>query len=327
MTAERTSTSPIPGESALPRDIQGQPRPKRKQGRAWVDQAAGVRIGYTVAGPSTPTTKSVLLIHGAPQTGYAWRKVVPLLTAAGYQVVVPDYRGAGASTKPRDGYDKWTMAGDLHHLVHAELGIERPISVVGHDLGSMLGFAYALRYRDDVISLTTMEAPLPGTDYYEQRKVAKSAWHFGFHANPDIAVYLTHERERWYITRFFDDLTYQPDAITTTDIDVYARAFEAPGAMRALCEIYRELDHDAEIHRADLASNGKLTLPVLASGGGAQTLAANYEAMCKEIADNVTGHLVPESGHWIAEENPDYFAQMFLDFDAAARATSSATPT
>jgi hypothetical protein len=71
----------------------------------------------------------------------------------------------------------------------------------------MVGFAYALRYRDDVVSLTTMEAPLPGTDYYEQRKVAKSAWHFDFHANPDIAVYLTHGRERWYITRFFDDLT------------------------------------------------------------------------------------------------------------------------
>jgi pimeloyl-ACP methyl ester carboxylesterase len=182
-----------------------------RRGRAWIDQAAGVRIGYTLAGISLGTSKTVLLIHGAPQTGYAWRTVVPTLVAAGYQVVVPDYRGAGASTKPRDGYDKWTMAGDLHHLVHNELGIDRPLSVVGHDLGSMVAFGYALRYRNDVVSLTTIEAPLPGTDYYEQRKVAKSAWHFDFHANPDIAVYLTHGRERWYITRFFDDLTYQPD--------------------------------------------------------------------------------------------------------------------
>jgi pimeloyl-ACP methyl ester carboxylesterase len=178
-----------------------------RRGRAWIDQAAGVRIGYTLTGISPARSKTVLLIHGAPQTGQAWRKVVPTLVAAGYQVVVPDNRGAGASTKPRDGYDKWTMAGDLHDLVHNELGIDGPISIVGHDLGSMVGFAYALRYRDDVVSLTTMEAPLPGTDYYEQHKVAKSAWHFDFHANPDIAVYLTHGRERWYITRFFDDLT------------------------------------------------------------------------------------------------------------------------
>jgi hypothetical protein len=147
--------------------------------------------------------------------------------AAGYQVVVPDYRGAGASTKPRDGYDKWTMAGDLHDLVRNELGIDGPI------------------------------------------------WHFDFHANPDIAVYLTHGRERWYITRVFDDLTYQPDAITQNDLDIYARAFEAPGAIRALCEIYRQLDHDAAFHRTDIAANGKLTVPVLASGGGAQTLAPN----------------------------------------------------
>jgi pimeloyl-ACP methyl ester carboxylesterase len=92
--------------------------------------------------------------------------------------------------------------------------------------------------------------------------------------------------------------------------------------MRALCEIYREVDHDAEIHRADLAAHGKLTVPVLTSGGGAQTLAANYPAMCEEVAVNVTGQLVPDAGHWIAEENPGYFARMFLDFDADVRQTT-----
>jgi pimeloyl-ACP methyl ester carboxylesterase len=290
-------------------------------GRAWIDQESGVRIAYTRArsAQSGETRKTVLLIHGAPQTGYAWRKVIHPLVDAGYQVIIPDYRGAGGSTKPRDGYDKWTMASDLHQLVHSHLGIEGPVSIVGHDLGSMLAFAYALRYRDDVVSLTTMEAPLPGTAYYEERKVAKSAWHFDFHSNPDIAVHLTHGRERWYITRFFDDLTFQPNAISQADIDQYARAFEAPGAMRALCEIYRELDHDAEIHREDLSRNGKLTIPVLASGGGAQTLAANYKAMCEEAAEDVTGHLVPDAGHWVPEENPEYFTKMFIDFDAAAR--------
>jgi pimeloyl-ACP methyl ester carboxylesterase len=89
--------------------------------------------------------------------------------------------------------------------------------------------------------------------------------------------------------------------------------------MRALCEIYRELDHDAEIHRADIAANGKLSVPVLASSGGAQTLAANYGPMCEEVAIDVTNHLVPDAGHWVAEENPDYFCRMFIDFDTSAR--------
>ena len=91
--------------------------------------------------------------------------------------------------------------------------------------------------------------------------------------------------------------------------------------MRALCEIYRELDHDAEIHREDIAANGKLTVPVLASVGGAQTLAANYAPMCEEVAIDVTGHLVPAAGHWVAEENPDYFCRMFIEFDNRVRTT------
>jgi pimeloyl-ACP methyl ester carboxylesterase len=148
----------------------------------------------------------------------------------------------------------------------------------------------------------------------------KSAWQFSFHANPDIAVYLTHGRERWYINRFYDDLTCQPDAITNHDLDVYARSFEAPGAMRALCEAYRVLDHDADLNRDALMSGCKLGMPVLASGGGAGPLAKNYPPMCEEIAESVTGHLIPDCGHWVAEEQPEYFTTMFCDFDARARA-------
>lgn len=89
--------------------------------------------------------------------------------------------------------------------------------------------------------------------------------------------------------------------------------------MRALCEIYREFEQDTALNRADLEVNGKLTVPVLASGGAAQALAANCKPMCEEFAHNVTGELVPDSGHWVPEENPDYFVRMFLDFDGKAR--------
>lgn len=297
-----------------------------RQGRAWVDRANGVRIGYRCLQPAEGCDRTVMLIHGAPQTGYAWRKVAEPLSRAGYRVIVPDYRGAGTSTKPADGYDKWTMARDLHHLIHQELGLNGPISLVGHDLGSMVATAYALQFRHDAVSLVTMEAPIPGTSYFEERKVARSAWHFDFHAQTDIAVYLTQGRERWYITRFYDDLSHRPDAITGADRDVYTRAFEAPGAMRALFEIYRELEHDAQLNRTDIAARGKLTIPVLASGGAAQTLASNYRPMCEEFAHNVMGELVPGSGHWVPEENPDYFIRMFLEFDAGVRTVTLNQP-
>jgi pimeloyl-ACP methyl ester carboxylesterase len=290
-----------------------------RHGRAWVGPDEAVRIGYTVAASAEPVG-TVVLLHGAPQTRYEWRKVMLPLAAAGYRVIMPDYRGAGASDKPLDGYDKWTMAGDIHSLVREALGVAEPVSLVGHDLGSALALSFALRYRDDVVSATFMEAPLPGTDYYRWRVAQKSAWQFSFHANTDIAVYLTHGRERWYINRFFDELTYQPDAISNDDLDVYARAFEAPGAMRALCEIYRELDRDAEDNRAALQANGKLTIPVWACGGACNPLAEKFQAMCEEVADSVTAGLVPDCGHWVAEEQPRYFTRMFCEFDAAARA-------
>lgn len=194
-----------------------------RQGRAWIDRPGGVRIGYRHYQPAEGVRGRVMLIHGAPQTAHSWRKVAEPLARAGYDVIVPDFRGAGASTKPATGYDKWTMARDLHTLVHRELGIDGPLSIVGHDLGSMIAVAYALQFRDDVVSLLTMEAPIPGTTYFDERKVARSAWHFDFHAHPDIAVYLIHGKERWYINRFYEDLTYQPDAITVEDVDIYAR--------------------------------------------------------------------------------------------------------
>ena len=288
-------------------------------GQAWIDPGRSVRLGYTVAAPPEPD-KTALLLHGAPQTRYEWRKVMRPLAEAGYRVIMPDYRGAGASSKPRDGYDSWTMAADIRALVRDTLGVGEPVSLVGHDVGSMLAFSYALRYREDVLSATFMEAPLPGTTYYERRTVQKSGWHFAFNANPDIAVYLTHGRERWYINRFYDELAYQPDAITGHDLDVYARAFEAPGAMRALCETYRELDHNAELNRAAVTKDGKLAMPVLASGGATNPLAENFLPMCEEIAESVTGHLVPDCGHWVPEEQPEYFARMLCDFDAEVRA-------
>ncbi|MDA2892197.1 alpha/beta hydrolase [Mycolicibacterium sp. BiH015] len=291
-----------------------------RHGRELVDPAGTVRLGYTVVTPAEPRG-TVVLLHGAPQTRYEWRKVMMPLAAAGYRVIMPDYRGAGASDKPRDGYDKWTMAGDVHSLLRDTLGVTEPVSLVGHDLGSTLALGYALRYREDVVSATFMEAPLPGTAYYDWRVAQKSAWQFSFHANPDVAVYLTHGRERWYINRFFDELTYQPDAISNEDLDVYARAFEAPGAMRAMCEIYRELDRDADDNRASLQEHGKLTVPVLASGGASGPLARNFRAMCEEVAESVTEHLVPDCGHWVAEEQPAYFTKMFCDFDADARNT------
>ena len=117
----------------------------------------GVRIHYGVAGTGDRT---VMLVHGYPQTAYAWRRVVPLLVRAGLCVVMPDYRGAGGSSKPLGGYDKHTMAGDLHALLYGHLGLTGPVSVIGHDIGMMVAYAFARRFPERTERLVVMEAPL-----------------------------------------------------------------------------------------------------------------------------------------------------------------------
>src|SRR5437016_14161007 len=132
---------------------------------AIADIEQGVSLHYVVAGTGTRT---VVLLHGFPQTWRAWRHTIPQLTGAGFRVVAPDYRGAGNSSKPLSGYDKRTMAGDIHRLLHEPLKLPGPVALVGHDVGLMVAYAYAQSCREDVTHLVAVDAPLPGTAIFDQ---------------------------------------------------------------------------------------------------------------------------------------------------------------
>jgi pimeloyl-ACP methyl ester carboxylesterase len=96
--------------------------------------------------------------------------------------------------------------------------------------------------------------------------------------------------------------------------DTYVSAYSAPGAMRAGFELYRAFDRDAQDKRAALGRNGKLTVPVLASGGQISTSGPLVEETMREVAEDVTGVRVPRTGHWVPEENPGAFARAVLGF-------------
>ncbi len=134
-------------------------------------------------------------------------------------------------------------------------------------------------------------------------------WHFAFHGARDIAEMLVAGRERQYLQAFFNARVFDPSAITEADLDRYASAYAAPGAMRAGFELYRAFDRDAEDNRAALERNGKLTLPVLAMGGAISTSGPLLEEMALEVAEDVTAVRVPATGHWVAEENPEAFVE------------------
>jgi pimeloyl-ACP methyl ester carboxylesterase len=277
------------------------------------DLEPGLRLHYVTAGEGERT---IVLLHGFPQTWWEWRHVIPGLTAAGFRVVAPDYRGAGHSWRPVAGYDKVTMAGDIHRLLHGHIGVDGPFVLAGHDIGLMVAYAYAQAYRDDVSHLALMDAPLPGTAVFDRLRSDPRVWHFAFHGARDVAEMLVAGRERQYLQLFFNARIYDPSAVSDEDLDVYVSAYAAPGAMRAGFEVYRAFDQDAADNRAALERNGKLSVPVLAVGGETSTSGPVVEEMAREVADDVTGSRIARSAHWIPEENPEALVSALVEFTA-----------
>ncbi|KAF2028524.1 alpha/beta-hydrolase [Setomelanomma holmii] len=273
-----------------------------------------LRLAYIDCSPATALKDTILLIHGFPQTSYQFRHVITPLSDAGYRVIAPDYRGAGQSSKPYSGYEKTQMAEDLHLLIQEHLGIQEKVHVVGHDIGGMIAFAYGSRYADDVASLIWGECPLPGTSTYEAVKVNPAVFHFMFHCIPDLPEFLIAGKERAYIKHFFDKQLYNSAAITSTDLDEYALAYEQPGAVRAGLEVYRAFEKDAEENREWVNANGKLQVPTMLLMGERFLLAPYAENMASEFHEDMELSVIEDSGHYVAEENPGEFVKHVLEF-------------
>jgi pimeloyl-ACP methyl ester carboxylesterase len=270
-----------------------------------------VRLHFADAGTGDTC---VVLIHGFPQTWWSWRRVIEPLAGAGFRVIAPDIRGAGSSSRPAGGYDTTTLAEDLHALVRGHLAHQNRLHLVGHDIGSMIALAYALRFRGDLDRLVLMEATLPGTRVYERLKTHPQHWHFAFHQRLDVPEQLTAGQERTYLKLFFDSAAFNPEAITYEDLERYARAYEQPGAMRAGLELYRAFERNADNNRRFLLDGGRLQLPLLGIAGAGNLFADVTDEMLSEIAGNVRTVVIPAAGHWVPEENPNALTEALLSF-------------
>jgi len=267
-------------------------------GSAYVN---GVDLHYVRAGEGPP----LLLLHGWPQTWYEWREVIPAL-AQDYTVIAPDLRGMGDSGKPREGYDKRTVADDTRELVQ-ELGFEE-VAVVGHDWGMPTAYAYAARYREEVQALAVMEAMLPGVR--EDDKLGM-LWHVRFHQVRDLPERLVSGNEETYLKWFYREGAYDPSAIDREALAEYVRAYSAPGGLRGGFEYYRAYDEDAEHNREHTQQD--LEMPVLALGGEASFGSMPVQDM-EAVATDVDGEVVERAGHWIPEERPDYLVERLRGF-------------
>ena len=267
----------------------------------------GIQLHYVIGGQGDP----IVLLHGWPETWYAWHHVMPAL-AKNYTVVVPDLRGLGDSSKPPTGYDGKTVAEDIHQLV-TQLGF-KTIFLVGHDIGTQVAYSYAAAHPSEVKRLAVMELTIPGFVPPGRPPL----WWAVFHQTPDVPEALVQGKEMMYLPWFYHNLAYNPSAITQADINEYVSHYSAPGGMRAGFEYYRAFPQDAI--QNENYSKTKLTMPVLALGGGYIPVFGGNITMptiiygMKILAQNVQGITVPNSGHFIPEEQPDFVIEQLANF-------------
>jgi len=270
-----------------------------------------MRIHYVTDGDGPRT---IMLLHGFPQTWWQWRHLIRELAASGFRVIAPDYRGAGLSSRPADGYAKRSMAHDIYRLKHEHLGLVEPAIVVGHDIGLTIAYAYAQRFRGDVSHLVAVDGLVPGTAVFDRLRRDPRLWHFAFHAARDVPEVLVAGREREYLQYFFETRSTEPQAIGAGDLDIYAEAYASAGGMRAAFELYRAFDQDVRDNRRALADQGRLSIPVLAVGGELSISSEVMPTMMAELADDVQSCLVPATGHWVPEEAPAELQRLLIEF-------------
>src|SRR6267378_2661998 len=255
--------------------------------------ADGVSVQYLTAG-SGP---AIVLLHGYAETSRMWRPLIPRL-AATHTVIAPDLPGIGGSAIPADGLDMAHAAARMHALVKG-LGVNKA-AVVGHDIGLMVAYAYAAQFPGDVDKLVLMDAFLPGVEGWEAIYNNPAIWHFRFNGPTPEA--LVAGRERRYFEHFWNDFAAdKTHSIPEIERQAYTAAYARPGRMRAGWAYFVSFQQAA----TDFAqfSRTKLSMPAL-SIGGEKANGAALATQIKLVATNATSVILPNTGHWVMEENP-----------------------
>ncbi|HEY4076221.1 MAG TPA: alpha/beta hydrolase [Rhizomicrobium sp.] len=251
---------------------------------------------------------AVVLLHGFGDTGDMWAPLAEKLMAT-HTVIIPDLRGMGMSAHPDTGYTKANQAKDIVGVIDA-LRVQKA-DLVTHDIGNMVGYAVAAQYPARITKWVVIDAPLPGIGpIWQAQLINPKTWHFNFYG-PDVER-LVAGRERILLDRFYNELGAHPERIDEATRSFYAKMYAKPHAMHDAFEQFHAFPQDGIDNRVFLAK-GKLTVPVLALGAE-KSYGMTMKADLDQVATNVKGGVVPDSGHWVMEENPAAVTQLVAEF-------------
>ena len=259
-----------------------------------------LKMHYVEAGEGPP----IILLHGFPETWFAWRHQIPAL-AKQFRVIVPDLRGYGATEKPASGYDKKTMAKDILELMH-HLGIKRA-PIVGHDRGARVATRFAKDYPHALERLVVIDN-IPTLTIFERMNaaIARGHWFFLFNNVPDLPEALVAGREEIWLRYIFSSWCYNPEVFTSDEIAAYVEAYQQPGALSGAFNDYRAGEQDVEQDKQDRGT--KIDCPTLVlwgedfvSGGKMW----NFREVWHHYASHPEFLPIPQCGHLPHEEQPD----------------------
>ena len=266
--------------------------------------ANGTTIHVRVGG----TGPAVVLIHGFGDTGDMWAPLAARLIRD-HRVVIPDLRGMGLSSHPETGYEKANEGKDVAAVLTA-LKIDGPVALVTHDIGNMVGYAFAAENRGRVTRWVVMDAPLPGIGHWTDVLLDHRTWHFDFYG-PDEERLIA-GRERLYLDRFYNELSADPRHIDEETRAHYAALYSRPNAIHDAFAQFAAFRQDA-IDNQKFLAEGKLKMPVLAIGGE-KSFGQGFANEIGFAADNVRALSIRDSGHWLMEEQPEAVMTAIVNF-------------
>lgn len=294
----------LPTDDELARSLPG-------EFRSAYAEVNGTRLHYVTGGTGEP----LVLLPAWPQTWWGYRKIMPRL-AERYRVIVVEVRGMGSSSKPPGGYDKKTMASDVHELVRA-LG-HRDVNIAGHDIGAMVAFSFAANHPDATRRVALLDVAHPDESRYEMRLVPRpgtgfNMWWWAFNLVRDLPEQLLAGRAWYLIDWLYGNSLVDPGAIGPRDRAIYARAYDTAAAIRATNGWYQAFHQDI----ADLKTYGKVSAPLLGIA-----CPINHDRLARVLPEQGTDVRVvrvENSSHWLPEEQPELVAELLTDFFAGER--------
>ena len=262
----------------------------------------GVNIHYVTGGQGEP----LLLIHGFGQNWFMWNRLLPELSKH-FTIIAPDLRGLGESGKPETGYDKKTMAADLHELVK-KLGYTN-VNVAGHDIGLMVAYAYAAQFGNEVKKIAFLDALLPGIEPVWSN-LKEKLWWFGFFAWPASGK-VVDGKEREFLSNFWPVVGHVNNAFTKEESEEFIRAYSVKGSTTGTFHWFAAFEQDAK-DNLEFMKN-KLSMPVLTIGGEYQS-APFLGDHFKKVAINVKEIKIMGAGHWLVQEQTEPVLKGLMDF-------------